>query len=294
MKTIRIPLRNLHKEEWFELHTTFKKKALLFDAEEIGIAKLIHNCYIPLYDQAEDLLRVLHRSVYTAEVEEANEQRNGVLQGFYLVVKGSRKQPETIKLKAALRLFNLLKGYKHYLFGKGYMEKSGAINTLMQSLRGAYRPDVEILGLGDWVAALDAAERKFLLLTGEREEENIAKPLGSLAEVRRQVDAVYVAAINVVDAGLIADGLGGKRIETPESEKENDPSTEAEGKPENVTYEFVVSWNETLKRYRNLLKQREGRKTKKKEYEDTSGEISPDREDSLTESEDSLILFPKR
>jgi hypothetical protein len=47
MKTIRPPLKNLHNEEWLGFFTDFKKPALHFGAESIGLNALFGR-FLPL------------------------------------------------------------------------------------------------------------------------------------------------------------------------------------------------------------------------------------------------------
>jgi hypothetical protein len=106
------------------------------------------------------------------------------------------------------------------------------------------------------VTAIDKAEQDFLTSKSERMEETIEKPKEDLRQLRRQVDILYNAMTSMLDAKLLADDLGGKIVVEPDFDHGN------------ATYNFVIAWNEDVKTYRNLLLQRAGRHTGKKETTD--------------------------
>ncbi|MDR2389732.1 MAG: DUF6261 family protein [Tannerellaceae bacterium] len=275
MKVIRIPLKTLRNEEWFALFTVLFLKIDRIGADKIGLVKLLQRLR-PLFHHADLLLKILQKSVLTEEAENADKLRGEAWQGFYTVIKGSQKQPDAAKREAAQRLFNLLKGYQPSITKGSYAEETGAIVNLLQDLKGAYSADVALLNFTDWVTSLEEAENHFLHILGEREEEYVAKPEGNLREVRREFDVVYTAAMNLLDAELVGEGKGGEVIDEDEDEPEEpeeEPSGPVEDRAsespeddgESPTYQFVRSWNETLRKYRNLLHQRAGRRAKKEE-----------------------------
>jgi hypothetical protein len=264
MKTIRFKLKALHNEEWFGLHTSFIHSVQYFGAAAVGLQGLV-NRLLPYYDTANHLLQVLQKSIYTQDMETAHRERIEMFQGFYATVKGAQKLPDATLHTAARRLFNMLKGFRKSIINRGYAKISGGIHNLLQDLRKDYAGDVALLGLDDWVTSLEQAEQTFLAASRKRENESVAKSKGNLPVIRRQADAIYTAALNVLDAQLIADGLGGNLLYDEENEPEGPDKPEEERDPaggENEVYKFVVDWNETVKKYRNLLHQRAGRKAR--------------------------------
>jgi hypothetical protein len=264
MKIIRIPLKSLHNEEWHELNVIFKSKILHYGPEALGVQR-VWGRYLLHYATSDKLLQITHKSTLTDEVVEADKKRDEVFQGFYAVVKGSQKQPNEDKLKAARRLFVVLKEYQKSILYSTYNEESGALRNLLQDLSGTYAADVALLGFTDWATSLEQAERDFLALYGERQDESVAKPKEDLQLIRAEMESLYVAIINILDAILQGDGLGGDTVVDPESLKdgvyESDTPSHLRG---NVVYNFVLDWNETLKKYHNIIQQRAGRRSKNK------------------------------
>lgn len=260
MKVIRINLPKLHNEEWFEFFTKFAELVKHFGADKIGVKELFDKLE-PLCDKADDLLLVLKKSVYTKKIETADRKRDELFQGFYAVAKGLLKQPVAAKREAAERLYNLLDGYRKSILGHGYAEESAAIHNLLQDLRREYETDVTLLALTDWVTAINQAEQDFQAVYNERIKEDVAKPKRDLKLIRGQADVFYHAIIGTLDTKLLIDGLGGDVAVDP-GELDDDVHFEGDDDHEfhgNIVYNFVVTWNETLKKYRNLLRQRAGR-----------------------------------
>ncbi|MDR2810342.1 MAG: DUF6261 family protein [Tannerellaceae bacterium] len=274
MKTLRIRLKSLRNEEWFNLHFDLKAMVERYTPNAIGLKDLFDS-FLPLYSKADEVLQTIRKSVYTLDMEGADKKRVDIFTGFFGVVKSSKKQPDAAKSRAAIKVFNVLNGYKKAIRGS-YAERSSTIYNLLQDLSGAYAADVTLLGFTDWVTSLRSAEDEFMAARGERQDESFAKPKEKLLPIRNEVDTVYSAMLDVLDARLLAAGLGKDVVVNP---KDLDTEIHEDGvqfSPEthgNISYNFVVDWNEMLKKYRNLLQQRAGR-SKEKEEED-NGDSGP-------------------
>jgi hypothetical protein len=271
MKVIRINLTSLHNEEWFGFHTDFKEQIAKFGAENLKI-KILYNRFILFYDKADKLLVVLRKSVHTREMEDDDRERDDRFRGFFGTVKGLQHQPDATKQVAALRMFNLLSRYKKSVLGGNYTAESAAIYNLLQDLRGEYAADITLLSLNDWVTAIDNAEKKFLASRSQRIAESANKPKEDLRGIRLQMDTLYKGIINAFDVQLLADGLGEEIVfdaDDSDDEVTEYGSDTAPHVQENAVYGFVTTWNEIVKKYRNLLAQRAGRRAKAKETDET-------------------------
>ena len=262
MKTTRIKLSALHNEEWLGFYADLKRVATFFGVDALGIADWYQKI-LPLYEEADRLTLLIKKSIYTEEIEKADEKRDNLFRGVREVVRGSLQQPDEPKRKAAGRLFNLLEAYKKIIPEGNYSAESPAIYNLLQDLDGSYAADVAALGIAEWVTALREAEQEFLSLCDRRFLESAARPRGNIKNIRQLVDVLYQAILSILDARLLADDLGGDVIVDPESLKdgvyESDVPDHLRG---NVVYNFVLAWNEEVKKYRNLLAQRKGRRAK--------------------------------
>ncbi|MDR2388767.1 MAG: DUF6261 family protein [Tannerellaceae bacterium] len=273
MKIIRIPLQKLHNEEWFELFNVYKEKVNRFGSETLGI-KDLYLRFLSLLYKADAALLILRKSSYTKAIEAADKQRDELYQGFYGTVKSARKQPNADKQQAAERLFELLKGYRGDITSGNHAAESGAIYNLLQDLRSAsYTPDVTLLGVGDWIAAISQAEQSFLSYSALRDKEHIDKPRQELKLLRAEINVLYTAMAAVMDSKLLGDGLGGNvNVDREDLDTDiHEDSARYVFTPEthgNITYNFVVDWNQTVSKYHQLLEQRATKQANREEDED--------------------------
>jgi hypothetical protein len=267
MKILTVSLIHLRNEEWNSLLTDFVELVPVYGAANLGIDDLFEQLS-PLYEKADSLQEVLDKSAYTAEMVEADKERNALFRGLYNIAKVSRMVSDPAEKEAAERLFILLSNYRKAALNSSYAEESSAIDNLLQDLAGKYAADINLLGFGKIVQNIDAAEQKFQTFRKERIKEDIAKPQKRVKEIRKQADALYKNIKNVLYARLVADGLGGNVAVNPDELKTGtyDDETPDEWKG-NITYNFVIAWNAILKRYQTMLAARAGRRAKAKDRE---------------------------
>jgi hypothetical protein len=280
MKVIRFTTRRLQNEEWFNCGSEFKNLVETFGSNILGIQAL-YILFLPLLYTADKLLEILRKSSYTGGLVEADRKRDELFSGFCSAVMALQKLPVPAKNEAARHLYNLLRGYRSSILRVSYAKASSAIYNLLQDLRtDDYAPDVTLLGVTDWVTALKQAEEAFLEIYSKRQQESIKKYKGDLLNLRREADVLYTAMITNLDGQLLASGLGGDIIVDPESldnaihenGEKFDPTHHG-----NIPYNFVIAWNETAKKYRNLIAQRTARLHAGDDT--TPGEDQPDGEE---------------
>jgi hypothetical protein len=268
MKLIRIELKRLHNEEWFGFFTDFKAQAEAAGTSTLQIDELFQ-LFLPLYAKADKRLEVLSKSVYTQDLENADKRRDELFRGLHTVVRGLLHQPGEDKQEAARRLSNLLDHYKRLILNSTYVEESAAVYNLLQDLGGAYADEVTLLALTEWVTAIATAEAAFLAIRSQRNAESIDKPKEDLKKIRTEVDTLYRGMADTLNVKLLAAGLGGATLADPdelEEEAGNDGADDDTPPPSgNPVYSFVAAWNETVKKYRNMLAARSGRRAKNAE-----------------------------
>ena len=267
MKVVRIPLRKLHNEEWFCFYVALRALIIKFGPYALMILALF-TLMTPLLDEADKVIAVLRKSVFTKKMKLADEDRDRIFKALLGIVKGLQVQSGRAKADAAERLFIVLNRYKKSVLKGNYTEESSAIFNLLQDLQGKCAADVTLLALGEWVTSLKSAEDDFEAARSKRLEESFDKPVEKLAALRNRVDVYYTAILNILEAKLLADGLGGNIVVDPESFKDG---VYESGVPSylrgNVTYNFVLEWNEIVKKYRDLLNARDGRRAKRNDPE---------------------------
>lgn len=289
MKIIAIPTSRFHNPEYLQFYLALLKKAGFF-----GEHNLVFTIYVAYLqsevEKADELMLLLQKSVYTKEMELADTARVDVFRGLCDVVKGLCKQLDAAKRRAAIHLYNMLQAYRKDILHGNYFKESGSLHNLLQDLHGAYAADVALLGIGTLVADLEEAERIFLELQAARINESLDKSKEALKQVRHLLDFAYRVCMGMVDLQLEIDGLGGDVAVPPES---LDTGSHEDGDPTpphlygNINYNFAYQWNEEVKKFRNLLAQREGRhKAKEGEAENGEAENGEEDNDDIFEGEE--------
>jgi hypothetical protein len=265
MKVRRFKHRALRNEEWFGFFTSYKNLVNRYGDSNMDIVELF-DLFAKLLRDVDRIIQGLRKSSYTKQVEEADKNRDDIFSGFAGVVKNSRKLPGANVQEAAEHLYTLIEGYSANILKGSYFEESSSIYNLLQDLReDKYEADVELLGLEAWVTALDNAEKAFIAVNKKRTNESRDKPKEDLLKYRHEIDTLYVSMINVIDAKLLGEGLGGDVVVDPQSldyASHDGPIVWDPEKYGNMTYNFVIAWNEVVKKYSNLLSQRSGRRNK--------------------------------
>jgi hypothetical protein len=288
MKIIAISPSRFHNPEYLQFYLALLAKAGFF-----GEHNLVFTVYVAYLksqvDRADELMLLLQKSIYTKEMEIADVARGDVFRGLCDVVKGLCRQLNETKRRAAIHLFNMLKAYRKDILHGNYIKESGSLHNLLQDLRGAYAADVALLGIGTLVADLEEAERKFLELQAARINESLDKSKEALKQVRHLLDFAYKVCMGMVDLQLEIDGLGGDVAVPPES---LDTGSHEDGDPTpphlfgNINYNFAYQWNEEVKKFRNLIAQREGRRKAKDGEEENGEENGEEDNDNIFEGEE--------
>jgi hypothetical protein len=265
MKINPIDRHHLHNEQWFGFYGDFKKLVERFGPAVLLILNLF-NLFLPLYGKADRHMLILRKSVYTADMAEADKKRASFFRSLLKTVQGLLNHPDEAKQNAARRLDNLLTQYKQYAVKGGYDEESSGIYNLLQDLAGPYAADVTTLAAAEWVEAIHLANEEFNAARALRMQETIDKPKEPLPEIRKKVDKLYNNMSAVINAKLVIDGLGDDILVDPDDLKtgiyEDETPEEQRG---NVVYNFVIAWNEYVKHYNNVLAVHAGHLAKKKE-----------------------------
>jgi hypothetical protein len=196
-----------------------------------------------------------------------DKERDAILGSINRLVKEAHNLPDVQSKEAAVRLSNLVSAYKLHALKGGYAAESALIYNLLQDL-SKHTADIALLGLGEWVKALRQTEEKFLALHAQRIQEKTDKPQSPLVELRPPSDLYYHSMVNVFNAKLVADGLGGNLAPDPGDLdtgvwEDNDPTPPyLRG---NIVYNFVVEWNVVVRYYHNIIAARTTRLAHKKE-----------------------------
>jgi hypothetical protein len=84
-------------------------------------------------------------------------------------------------------------------------EESAAIHNLLQKLE-TVRPDVDLLGLGEWISEMKEGNDRVRTLMADRESEAATKARYRMKLVRAETDRQYAELLTCLEAAAIIDG----------------------------------------------------------------------------------------
>lgn len=235
MRTSKIDLSRLRNEEHFQFQTEFKASVAKYSAQALSIEAL-YATWEPLYAQELEALQVIRKSATTEQLAIADTERDEIFRGFADAVKSLLNHFSADKRMAASRVNVVLDQYGN-VARKSYDEETAAITKLVQEANGALRADIATLGLADWIAELDTRNKAFDALMKSRYSEAAAKTELRMKQVRAEIDLVYRAIADRLDALMLLNGP--------------------------AAYEpFVRELNTRVDRYNDIIAMRKGRNAK--------------------------------
>ncbi|MDR0544398.1 MAG: DUF6261 family protein, partial [Odoribacteraceae bacterium] len=173
------------------------------------------------------------------------------------------RHPDPAKRAAAKELVIIIEKYGNFS-KKTYDDKSAAIEDLVKEFSNAtHAPLVILLGLGEWVTALKTANDAFgaLMLRRYAERTQRAVPMKvARVAVEEKIEEIVARVESIINLN----GL--------------------DSSPELAL--FVKEYNEIAKRYKNILKQEQGRR--KAHHADPDDEVDEDNEDANEENTDDI------
>ena len=239
MKCNRFVVEKLRNEEWFQFYTEFKSLVEYYGADALNIDALF-SAFVVLYADADEALEIIRKSAITMQLAESDTTRDGTLSGFNGAVKSALKHFDPLKCEAAKRVQIVIDTYGN-MARKSYDDQTASIYNFLQEMNGKYAADISMLGLGDWVAQLDAENKAFDTLMQSRYAENSEKTNLRLQSIRLETDRNYRDTLDRIDAMILLNG--------------NVPPLST----------FVNELNTRTLRYENILAQRQGRAAAKKD-----------------------------
>ncbi len=235
MRTRKINFHDLRNEEHFQFMTEFRDSVAQFNAQTLNITEGFAQ-FQTLFAQELEALQVIRKSATTEQLTIADTERDALFRGLDDTVRGLLNHFDPAKQEAAARLRVVLDQYGN-IARKTYDEETAAIGKLVGEAGGALAADIATLGLTEWLAELDRRNQAFDALMKSRYTETSARTELRMREVRLEVDTVYRAITDRLDALMLING-------------------EAAYEP------FVRELNVRVDRYSDIIAQRRGRNAK--------------------------------
>jgi hypothetical protein len=233
MKFLRLYFQDLRNEEWFQFFTEFKNLTIRFTPEALDITALF-SVFLVLYADADIVLEVIRKSLETALMDDADQKRDRTFRGFADAVKSACNHFEPVKQQAANELVIVFKHFGN-LVEKAPNEETASICNFLEEMNGAYAPQIELLGLGEWIVELDNRNQAYEELVNKRNTKVTSRTTLRMADVRKQVQGVYRQIIERVESLAVVNG--------------DEPYAP-----------FITELNGYIKRYSDVMAQRKGQR----------------------------------
>ncbi|MDR1984628.1 MAG: DUF6261 family protein [Prevotellaceae bacterium] len=240
MKISKINLRNLRNEEWFQLMTEFKDLVQKSTPETLGITELF-TLFLDCYADADVAAEIIRKSPETAKMQDADQKRDATFRGLVEAVASYTRHFNADKQQAADELKIVFDHFGN-LAQKPSNEETAGIYNLLQELNGKYAQQVQLLAVGDWVQELEQNNNAYETLVKQRNIELAERPKLRMIDVRAQTMDVYRKITDRIEALILVNGA-------------------------TAYASFVDELNAFIKRYNDIVAQRQGRKNEKNEQE---------------------------
>ena len=233
----RIDLRALRHEIYVQYVTEVLYYIVLFGAGAIGI-KALYDQLVLLFKVVTDNLDYLRKSGYTEKLKRQDRRRDNIARGLTATIKSYLYDPDSSVHDAAVQLMII---FDHYwsLPKRTYDAETAAISDLLRELslpeNVAY---VTLLGLAHYVYRLATANADFTTLMHDRYDQTIQRPEISMKDARAAATVKFSEIVDRVEGIIIVNGIDF----TPELAN------------------FVKEFNAVTTRYKNILKQEQGRR----------------------------------
>jgi Na+/phosphate symporter len=205
MKITKIHLTNLRNDAHFQFHTEFSDLVKKHNQETLKV-KPLFDAYLPLYEREDEALKKINKSVYTEKIQEADRARDEIFAGMVEVNNGMCKHFSKNIAEAAQKVKIVLDTYGN-VAKKTLNEETSAIYNLIQDLRSEkYGNETRDASLMTWVDELEKRNKAFEALMKERFDETAHKTDIVLRTARGELDKVYHAITERIDALVIVEG----------------------------------------------------------------------------------------
>ena len=204
MKINGIQMSHLRNDEHFQFHFEVDKLIRKFGSAALKIdAQFL--TFTSAYQDEDTALKKIMKSAITAEIQEADKQRDLIFRGMTDAYKAALNHFDTAKQNAAKRLKVVFDAYGN-VSKKPLNEQTSAIVNMLQELNGAYSADCLTIGIADWATELRERNDAVSDMIRNRYDESAGRTDIVLKEARAKVDEAYRTITERINALAIVDG----------------------------------------------------------------------------------------
>jgi hypothetical protein len=218
------------------MHEFFVSLVIKYDAERLGIKPLFDE-YLPLFETEKSVLDMVLKSGLTKDILALDVRRDELFRGFKNAVKSGLLHYDAAKVKAAQRIFFILKAYGD-IVSRPLDDKTAAINDLCREFQEPKNAKmVATFGVGDWLNHLAEANSALSETMMSRYREMAQRPKANMRETRKSIDKIFRSMLDLVEAQAMVNGA---ELYRP----------------------FASELNAVMQRFELSIAQRQGRKAK--------------------------------
>ena len=229
-----ISLKKLNAAEYLNLMSRLRVLIETATPEALGLTAAEFAEFTELVDKLQRRVNWTSSSELTETLDLLDKQRDNLLSLLFGVISSYTSLPDTALGKAAIWLERVTRPYKSIQTAPAQQE-SVQINGLLLDLEAEEaKTHLATLHLTEQVAELKTINDQYVALTAQRARDAEADKQAPVADLRKQIDPLY-EAIRVITL------------------------SESVCAPTEVTAEFILGFNATLREVNNLYNIRSGK-----------------------------------
>jgi hypothetical protein len=202
MKIENFHAAHLRNDEHFQFHTEFRDLVVQESPQTLDV-KALFDAYLPLYEREDTALKKINKSAITKKIQDADKERDAVFVGFNMLIRAHchHFSPDLRNLAEPVRI--VLDTYGHINI-KSMDEQTSAMYNLVQELSDSkYQEARTNFGLTIWLNKLKTVNEAYEALVKQRDAESTNKSDIVMKDARQELDDVYRAIVERVNAFLI-------------------------------------------------------------------------------------------
>ena len=190
-----------------EAHYEFMTESNQLFAGVQGIEPLMSQ-WNTAYSNEGDAVNFNRKSAITAQMTEADEQRDEAARGLVLLIEANCFHFTPAIKEAASRLKVVTDTYGN-IATKTYDAETAAINSLIAEFNATNAADVAALNLAQWLGELQNRNNAFASLMAVRYTETAGKTPLRMADARKQAEQANRKIVQRIEALIEINGLEG-------------------------------------------------------------------------------------
>lgn len=231
---ITIAITRLNAAEYLNLMSRLRVLIETATPEAVGLTAAEFEEFADLVDKLQRRVNWTSASDLTETIDQLDKQRDSLLTLIFGIIGSYMSLPDTALGKAAVWLERVTRPYKSIQSDPAQQE-SVKINGLLLDLEAEEaKTHLETLHLTEQVAELKTVNDQYITLTSQRARDTEADKQEPVTDLRKRIDPLY-EAIRVITL------------------------SESVCAPTDVTAEFILGFNATLREVNNLYNLRSGK-----------------------------------